>query len=79
MEDNLYKLYLIDLIHLIQEQALDARNARDQSIGATDNQFFEGRLSAFHDVVELMYLQAKAFQIPTEDLKLTILAKDHLI
>jgi hypothetical protein len=78
MKGDIYRLYLIDLIHLLQEQALEAKSERDKSLAEPENQFYEGRLSAFDDVIELIHMQAKAFQIPGENLNLIVDAKEHL-
>lgn len=78
MKGDIYRLYLIDLIHLLQEQALEAKSEHDKSLTKPENQFYEGRLSAFDDVIELIHMQTKAFQIPGENLNLIVDAKEHL-
>lgn len=61
--------YLRDLIVILKEKALAARQDR-HTAGANDVGYAIGRLMVFHEVISLLQQQAIAFGIPPEELGL---------
>ena len=71
--------YLLDLVPLIREAALEARAARDDGRSSDDYAFFAGRLSAYYDVVSLIQQQAVAFGIDLKGLGPSELNPDEML
>jgi hypothetical protein len=66
MEKDKYKLYLIDLVSILKEEAYEARKKR----GPNSDDFYEGRLMAYYEFVSLLKQQADAFGIDLKDINL---------
>jgi hypothetical protein len=74
---DVHKNYLFDLGNLLRDQALEAKERRQQARG-TDNEAFEsGRATAYYEVMSLLVSQAESFQLPIEDLHLEGLDPDR--
>jgi hypothetical protein len=66
MDKNKYKLYLIDLVSILKEEAF---KAKEKSVIDSSN-FDEGRLMAYYEFISLLKQQANAFGIDLEDINL---------
>ena len=69
--------YLKDLGFLLREVAVKAKRDRDEARNHPGLGFMEGRLSALHEVISIMQLQAVAFGIEGEALALGGLDPDR--
>ena len=74
---NLHKDYLFDLGYLLQELALQAKEAHAAAKGTEDEAFQSGRSLAFYEVMSLLIRQAESFQLPIKDLHLEGLDPDR--
>lgn len=75
MNDEKIKGYLIDLISLLKEQAMEAKADADRpKEGYAD--YNNGYLMAFHTVISLMKHQAFAFNIEEKELGLANIDPD---
>ena len=74
---ELHRNYLFDLGSLLREQALDAKQAAGTARGTGDEAFQSGRLLAYYEVLSLLVSQARAFELPAEDLHLCGLDPDR--
>ena len=70
MSDDKYKNYLEDLGVLLQEKARAAKKDKDDSLNQGDKDYAIGYLMAFHEIIDLMKQQAKAFNINQRDIGL---------
>lgn len=68
MSSDSMRLYLRDLGLLLKEKARGAKDDESLAGDEQDRRFRAGRLMAFHEVISLMQQQARAFQIPLEEL-----------
>jgi len=67
---DVYKNSLFDLGYQLREQALEAKERRQQARG-TDNEDFEsGRATAYYEIMSLLASQAESFHLAIEDLHL---------
>lgn len=74
---ELHRNFLFDLGYLLREQALEAKQAAGAACGTDDEAFQSGRLLAYYEVLSLLVRQARAFELPVEDLHLCGLDPDH--
>ena len=74
---DVHKNYLFDLGYLLREEALEAKERRQQARGTDDEAFESGRAMAYHEVISLLVSQAESFQLPIEDLHLEGLDPDR--
>ncbi|WPD21071.1 MAG: hypothetical protein SD837_12760 [Candidatus Electrothrix scaldis] len=70
MNNDKYKYYLIDLLSLIKDRAINMKKDGEQSDSQTDS-FKSGYLMAIHEVISLARDQADAFGISPDDIGLT--------
>ena len=61
--------YLLDLGRLLKELALDAKREAKPANGP-DKAFQNGKLLAYHEIVNLMQQQAKVFGLPPHSIGL---------
>jgi len=76
---NEYEAFAVTLGEAMQELAVEAMAKRDASIGADNESFQDGYLSAFHRVITLIQQQADLFDIPLERLSLDGIKETDLI
>jgi protein associated with RNAse G/E len=70
MSDNdIYKNYLHDLIILMKEEAIAAKQERDIHVTEEDG-YYIGQLMAWHNVISLLQQQAISFGLSFDDLGL---------
>lgn len=70
MSDDKYKNYIYDLSTLFKEKAKKAKRNKDSSIGTDNANYDLGYLMAFHEMIDVMQQQAKAFNIEKGDIGL---------
>lgn len=68
-----HRLFLRDFGQLLRERALEARGQAK----AGGDEFHEGRLTAYYEVLSSMLGMAETFEIPETDLGLTGLNPDR--
>lgn len=66
MNKNKYKLYLIDLVSILKDAAMEVKKKTENN----SNDFDEGRLMAYHEFISLLKQQADAFGINLKDINL---------
>jgi hypothetical protein len=77
MVGELHRSYVFDLGYLLREHALEAKQAVRGAKGTDDEAFQSGRLMAYYEVLSLLVSQARAFELPIEDLHLCGLEPDR--
>jgi len=70
MDKSQYENYLLDLIVLLKEKALEAKQAKDALSNHEARDYELGRLMAYHEVISLMQQQAVVFGISLNEIGL---------
>ncbi len=76
MKDDKFKSYLYDLGMLLKEKAKEAKSEKEAASSTKDADYEVGYLMAFHEVIDVMKEQAKAFNIEQKDIGLADIDPD---
>ena len=70
MTDEKFKNYMFDLGMLLKDKARAAKKANDCACDEDSISYASGYLMAFHEVIDLMKVQANVFNIKQQDIGL---------
>jgi hypothetical protein len=76
MKDDKFKSYIYDLGMLLKEKAKEAKSQKEAASSADDADYETGYLMAFHEIIDVMKEQARAFNIVQKDVGIADIAPD---